>query len=361
MSQAAYSSLKAAWHTDAIAEMRQGQQIVPRQVQLIISDLCNQDCHFCSYRSSTGFSSEQFGEAVNGRVNMNPNRMISLEKAKEILEDCADLGVNAIQFTGGGEPTVHPHHLEIFKHAQDLGLETSLVTNGVILRKGWENIYSKMKWIRVSIDAGTAETYASVRRVPSSQFEKALANLSSITQACSETLVGAGYVITRENDHEIVEGVRRLQNRAAYVRLAAMFSKMGAGHYEDVYEDIKERITTARDKYETATFKVVDLFGDRIDDLVQNAPDYKFCGYQQFNCYIGANLKVYRCCTTSYTPQGEVGDLTDRAFAEWFDSDEKFKAYEEFDASTCQVCQFNDRNRTINYLLQVNPLHVNFV
>src|SRR6185436_2555124 len=47
MSGGAYSDLKAAWHLDKIAALRSGKQIVPAQVQLILSDLCNQDCHFC--------------------------------------------------------------------------------------------------------------------------------------------------------------------------------------------------------------------------------------------------------------------------------------------------------------------------
>ena len=40
----AYSDLKAAWHLDKIEAMRKGHQVVPAQVQLILSDLCNQDC-----------------------------------------------------------------------------------------------------------------------------------------------------------------------------------------------------------------------------------------------------------------------------------------------------------------------------
>src|SRR6185436_9951432 len=85
--------------------------------------------HNCAYRSSNGFSIEQFA-GVNGEKN--PNRKITTAKAIEILDDCGSLGVKAIQFTGGGEPTVHPDHLLIFEYAQNMGLETSLVTNGVL-------------------------------------------------------------------------------------------------------------------------------------------------------------------------------------------------------------------------------------
>jgi MoaA/NifB/PqqE/SkfB family radical SAM enzyme len=357
MSRQAYSSLKAAWHLDSIREMRRGYQIVPKQVHFIISDLCNHDCHFCSYRMSSGISSEQFWEGDNH----NPNRMIPKAKCFEILDDLADLGVKAVQFTGGGEPTVHPDHLAIFSHAQKLGLQTSLVTNGCLLRDGWREVLPKMAWIRVSIDAGTAETYARVRGVKKSMFQRALGNLQEIVGACPEALVGAGYVVTRENHDELIQGCKKIRDTGApYVRLAAMFSTDGAGYYDEIYETIKRRIEVARKVVQSDDFKVVDLFGDRISDLEQGAPDYSFCGYQQFCTYIGGNMKVYRCCSTAYTRLGEVGDLSGQRFAEWFHSQQKRRKYADFDAKACQVCQFNDKNQTINYMRE-RPLHVDFV
>ncbi len=360
MSNAAYSDLKAAWHLDRIAEIRDGGQIVPTQVQLILSDLCNQDCHFCSYRMSGGLSSEQF--AQDG--NKNPNRKIPTDKAIEILNDCATLSVKAIQFTGGGEPTVHPDHLALFEYAQTLGLETALVTNGVLFRPGWENVLPKMKWVRVSIDAGTPEEYARVRRVKPEFYGVAMGHIAmlaaEIEKQGTDCLLGVGYVITRENWSDAFDGVRIIRaTGAANVRLSAMFSTEGAAYYDGVYDDIKAEITRIK-TLETETFKVIDLFGNRIADLVQHAPDYEFCGYQQFNCYVGGNLHVYRCCTTAYTLHGDVGDLTNQSFAKWFYSEEKKKKYAEFDARSCQTCQFNQKNRVINYLVNQEPTHVNF-
>jgi len=362
VSNTAYSDLKAAWHLDRLAAMRRGEQVVPAQVQLIISDLCNHDCHFCAYRMSGGFSTEQFADEDG---NKNPNRRIPTEKCIEIIDDCATLGVGAIQFTGGGEPTVHPDHLTIFAYAQERGLETSLVTNGCILRKDWELILPKMKWIRVSIDAGSSEEYARVREVKPEFFQRALGNVNKIAEQIrvqgTDCLLGCGYVVTRENWRDLYEGVHLIrQSGAHYVRLSAMFSEAGAEYYDGVYDEIKWCIKDCK-TLETDTFKVVDLFGDRISDLQQHSPDYGFCGYQQFNCYVGGNLKVYRCCTTAYTHHGEVGDLRDQRFAQWFYSQEKQDKIATFDARSCKTCQFNNKNRVIGYLVGEKPLHVEFV
>jgi MoaA/NifB/PqqE/SkfB family radical SAM enzyme len=365
VSGTAYSDLKAAWHLDDIHRMREGHQIVPKQVQLILSDLCNHDCHFCSYRMSNGFSSEQFVVVENGKVNRNPKRMIPTEKAREILDDCAALGVRAIQFTGGGEPTVHPDHLDLFGHALARGLECGLVSNGIILRDGWEAVLPRFKWIRISVDAGSPEEYARVRRVSESQYHKALTHIAQlageIKRQGTDCLLGVGYVITRENWADLYDGVERIKETgAAYVRLSAMFSTDGESYYDGLHAPIRDEIARVR-SLEDDSFKVVNLFGDRIADLRQHAPDYDFCGYQQFNCYVGGNLKVYRCCTTAYTRHGEVGDLSNQSFREWFYSHGKRLAYADFNARSCHTCQFNSKNRTINYMLSGEPVHVNFV
>jgi len=362
MSNAAYSDLKACWHTEQITELRQGKQIVPRQVQLIISDLCNHDCHFCAYRMSGGFSTEQFSQDGN----KNPNRKIATQKAMEILDDCSAIGVKAIQFTGGGEPTVHPDHIRLFDYAGLLGLQTSLVTNGCILREGWEAILPRMKWIRVSVDAGTAKTYSKVRSVKESMFTKVWTNIAllaeEIRNAGTDCLLGVGFVVTRENWKEIGHCLDLAKQAGVpYVRLSAMFSNSGESYYDWIYDSIRDKIEDMRTLYEDDVFKVVDLFGDRISDLHQHAPDYNFCGYQQFNMYIGGNLKVYRCCTTSYTKHGEVGDLSKQSFRKWFESEQKRGAYKGFDATTCHTCQFNGKNRAINYMLDADPLHAEFV
>jgi len=361
LSQAAYSNLKPAWHMDKIADLRAGRMIVPSQVHFIISDLCNHDCHFCAYRMSGGFSTELFAD---GEVK-NPNRVIPTEKCIEILNDMAECGVKAVQFTGGGEPTVHKDHMEIFRHALGLGLECALVTNGALLRPGWKEVLPHFKWVRVSVDAGDAKTYGAVRRISPSVYDRVLRHIehlsAEIKSVGSDCLLGVGYVVTEENWQTLYEGCSRLRAAGApYVRLSAMFSEQGSEYYKGNYEDICNEIRRAK-QLEDSKFSVVDLFSDRINDLDQGRPDYRTCGYQQFVVYIGGDQNVYRCCTTSYTKHGLVGSLKEQRFSDWLSGDERKKMVDGFNAKSCHHCQFNDKNRAINYMTEEHPTHVNFV
>jgi Fe-coproporphyrin III synthase len=364
-SQGAYSSQKIWWHLDKISAVRRGQQIIPAQVQLILSDLCQQGCHFCGYRRPDGFSSEQFGVYIDGHLHMNPNRMIPTAKVREILEDCSALGVRAVQLTGGGEPTLHPQFIELVGLAQQLGIETALVSNGALLRPGWEQVYPQMAWIRISVDAGTPETYAQVRAVHPTFFHKVLQHITEIRTAIdrvgSPCLLGGGYVITPENWSELYEGVGLMKQAGVHnVRLSAMFSKEFDRPYGILIPQIEEQIAKTQALTDTH-FHVVDMFGDRLQDLSNGRPTYEFCGMQQFVLYIGGNQRLYRCCTTAYTHHGEVGDLTHQRLIDWFHSEQKSRAYADFKASSCHVCQFNQKNRAIVYAIDPAPVHVNFV
>jgi MoaA/NifB/PqqE/SkfB family radical SAM enzyme len=345
----AFSSLKAAWHIERIADLRAGRDVAPTHVQLIISDLCNQDCHFCAYRMEGGFSTANFADEQG---NKNPKRFIPTAKALEILDDCAAAGVGAIEFTGGGEPTVHPEWERIIGHAQALGMQTGLVTNGVRLKD--QPVLAKLTWLRISLDAGTPETYQRIRR--SHAWPQVMRALEAAGKL-QGPLVGVGFVVTRENADELAQCAALVKAAGIpYLRVSAMFSEQGAEYYSGPWLITINAQRAEAAALQDARFKVVDFFSARVEDLEKQAPDYSFCGYQQFVVYIGGDQKVYTCCTNAYTPHGEIGDLKQQRFADWLKTTRRF----DFDARSCHHCQFNDRNKVIGYMVG-KPEHVDFV
>jgi MoaA/NifB/PqqE/SkfB family radical SAM enzyme len=219
--------------------------------------------------------------------------------------------------------------------------------------------------VRVSIDAGTAETYASIRRVPASQFERAWENVRRICAARdaagSDVIVGVGFVVTKDNWREVATAARLAKEAAAdNIRISAVFQPDDERYFEGFYGEAaalcREAATLADER-----FKVFNNFGDRVSDLTQHAPDYAACGYQHFSTYVGADQNVYRCCVQSYNPRGLIGSLKDQRFRELWESQAKRDDFAGFDARGCERCMFNEKNRTIAYALADGPAHVNFV
>jgi len=357
-----YTTDKILWHPDRLAAMRAGERPVPVNLQLIISDYCNQDCHWCAYRASGGLSVEQFaGPDKTGAISHNPLRMIPADKVVEIVNDAAEMGVKSITWTGGGEPTVHPQHLELFAHALDLGLDCSLNTNGVVFRKGWQDVLPRFAYVRFSIDAGTPEEYSRIRRVPAAMYGMAIGHMEALVNEIKERetscVVGAGYVVEPTNIENVFDGVRRIRDTGStYVRLASMQSIDGDAAYGDRLDAARDVCRAATSELATPTFKVVNLFDSSLGKRMADP----FCGFQEIVVYVGGNQKVYRCCYTAFTALGEVGDLSAQRFREWWASQDAAQRYRDFDARSCLTCPMVEKNAVITSFVRQTPIHVNF-
>ena len=365
----AYSPWKIVHHPEKIDQMRKKIQPVPLHVQMTISDLCNQNCSFCAYRMENYTTNQLFKveDPTTGIVNNNPNRMIPYDKCIEILNDCKEMGVKALQYTGGGEPTVHPKHKEIFQHTLDLGLDLSLITNGVVMRDGLPEILSQGSWVRFSLDAATKKSYSAIRDVPEDHFEKALKNIKKVVEAknknkSSNLIIGIGFVVTQDNYKEITDAAKIAKDLGVdNIRISAIFTPKDFDYHKNIYPVAKDSTTRVKQDLEDENFKVFNLFGDRIEDLKQQRPDYNFCGFMHLNTWIGGDLNVYTCCNNAYNERGKMGSIKKMTFKEFWESKAKKDKYSKFNAKGCERCMFNNKNKIIEYLLDDSPTHVNYI
>lgn len=355
-----YSQFKLVHHTDKVRAIREGRVAPPAQVQLIISDYCNHDCSFCAYRTSGYTTNELFNEGTNH----NPKRFIPYEKVLEILDDCREMGVQGIQLTGGGEPSTHPKFGEILQAVLDRGLKLAVVTNGTAIKDWHVPLLVRAEWVRVSIDAASPETYASMRRVSQSFFYRTIANVNRLVTAKqiakSKTIIGIGFVVTRENWQEIMDACEIARTAGVdNFRISAAFLPDNEAYHAPHYSKAWELARGAAQEMETDTFRVFNLYSDRLEDLEQRSPDYETCVYQFVTTYIGGDLNLYRCCNTSYNRHGLLGSLKEQRFRDAWEG--AHQARTGFRAESCDRCQFNRVNRLGNYMLKENAEHVAFV
>lgn len=348
-----YSDLKILQHSDRIDVLRQGKQIVPLHIQLSLSDACNHSCPgFCAFRME-GYPTNEIFDA---------SKMIPTAKCEEIIDDASYLGVRAIQFGGGGEPTVHPAYVPLMRRALDHGLEVALCTNGNRLAAGWEEVYPRLSWVRVSVDAGTPETYATVRGTKAKNWQLMLDNLKAVASLPNAPYLTCSFVVMKSNYEECRDAAEAVFAAGAKgIRFAALFSNEGADYYKDWWDEAVDAVDEAKwVGLHNPGFEVIDMLGSRREDLTHSSPTYRQCFYQEFTLYVGGDQNLYRCCDTAYTTRGLVGSLKSTRLLDYWHSPEKLQAYANFDARGCGVCKYNGKNLLVGAAVKAQT-HANFV
>lgn len=102
-----------------------GLSVYPINIEISPSGVCDARCSWCFYAKSRG------------------SKFINTERLVEFLHE-AHKHSKAVTWTGGGEPTLHPHFDILVRECE---LDQGLITNGLKIPK-----YSpeRMSWIRVS-------------------------------------------------------------------------------------------------------------------------------------------------------------------------------------------------------------------
>lgn len=360
---APYAADKAIYHHKSLAILQDGGQPSPTYVQIIPSDLCNQSCGFCAYRSADYDANPLFKViGSDGSVNINPRRMIPWEKLQEIVRDCKELGVRAILLTGGGEPTLHPQFGELMNLIFYNGIDFSVQTNGLLIGKPAFRGVRNCTWMRISLDAGTPETYAAIRQVPAQEFSIVVRNLESLANIPDRRFtLGVGFVVTKENYHELALATRIARDAGAdNIRISAVFQNDHASYFEKFLAETEEQVSAAV-SMQTSKFTVCNNFSIKLDDMRLGRPDYEQCHYMHFTTYIGGDQHVYVCCVNSYNPRGDIGSLESQSFRKLWNGHAKRQMFESFDARDCPRCMFNEKNRAIHEMLKPVTGHAAFV
>jgi MoaA/NifB/PqqE/SkfB family radical SAM enzyme len=242
-------------------------------------------------------------------------------------------------------------------------MEFGLITNGMLFKNGFDDAVLKSTWCRFSLDAGNAKTYSKVREVPEAAFDKVLKNIKKLAKkrkkTGSSTTLGVSFIVTDENYAEIYEAARIVSELGVdYFRIG--YFRTDEGFTAGDFEKSKELINDAKKDFSRDDFAVIDRYTTSSKNM-DGPPDYKFCGYQHVSTWIAADYNVYRCCVTSYDKHGLIGSLKDQSFKELWQSEEKKKRFDNFNATSCVQCIYNDKNNAINFIVGKEPEHKNFI
>lgn len=145
--------------------IKSGAEKFPLMVVVAVSYVCNAKCPNCPYTQS------------DIRHSYKDTPFIKDETFKRIANECGKYH-SVLRLTGGGEPLLHPHMIDLIESAKYTGAKIGLITNGSLLT--WDKadrlLAVQTDTIEISADAADRDTYQLVRT--GLDFDKLVCNVS---------------------------------------------------------------------------------------------------------------------------------------------------------------------------------------
>jgi MoaA/NifB/PqqE/SkfB family radical SAM enzyme len=143
---------------------------IPLCIDIETAALCDLACGFC-YREALA----------------TPDKLISEELFRDIIDQAAELGVPSVKLNWRGEPLLHPKLYAMVDYAKRKGiLETIINTNATHLDEKTSRrlIDAGLDFMIYSFDGGTKETYERMRpgRFKRNTFEDVYGNISRFSE-----------------------------------------------------------------------------------------------------------------------------------------------------------------------------------
>ena len=125
------NNVKLLKHLDNLKGLQDGKSS-PVMFHISPTNLCNMLCSHCCFSGRRLLDSLDKDDLLNA------------------LSSIKNLGVGAVEFTGGGEPTLYKDLPAVVKAASELGFSIGLCTNALVYRDDLD--YSLFDWVRVSLN-----------------------------------------------------------------------------------------------------------------------------------------------------------------------------------------------------------------
>ena len=152
---------------------------LPIAVNWHLEAYCNYGCTFC-YASF---------------LEQREQSRITKQDGIKLIKDLAQNGVQKLNFVGG-EPKLHPHLDDWIIQAKEVGMITSIVSNGTKMNIDWlEKMRGSLDWLGLSIDASNDEIHALMGRGLRGEIAKGISLHLERTTEILENAKRLGYGI----------------------------------------------------------------------------------------------------------------------------------------------------------------------
>jgi GTP 3',8-cyclase len=346
---------KTLINIDRVIEFIETGNTSPVLVEIDPSNACNHDCKFCI--SNYIHLPESKNLPTYNKSIMPKDILLNLCK------DLIELDVRAINWTGGGEPTVNAYLTDAIEYiGENSNIKMGIFTNGTLLSKFnlIDTLLKYLTWIRISVDAGCEKTYNKIRRTPPKfGWNDILRNVNYLVNRRFLTFnnnpdIGVGFVITPENYQEIVDFAFIFKDiNVDYVQykpeIVNQEREDGIQRSIEFWKKVTSHLEIAKDilgnKFQLNGYKLEDLSNNTYNRV------YKKCIGSQIQPCVGADGEVYVCTNLRGYKEYSYGSLYEKSFkAIWSDIINKRKIMDKIEnienfKNCTKLCKANESSK----------------
>lgn len=313
--------------------------LLPAQVDIDLTNICNQDCYYCN-------SADHRAAAPVQKKYTEYITLLDLLAGWRAHSPNSYGTTHTITYPGGGEPTVLAGYEHVIEHTIDLGFLTSITTNGSKLDRLLDSVavtkLRKLAWIGIDIDAGTQELYEQIRRSLTTK------SLFSRVRENARELIAAGVnvdfkcLINPYNDNQqavddLFDYVQQVQGRMLYFRPVI---------YQDRAHPITEQFKLWAKQASERT--CVPYW---INENKTQPRQYRRCHQMYHFPVFCADGSIYVCCDNKGNPDFSIGQWDQGDFRDLWMGQTHHDIYNRTNVAFCRPCRPNHTNNAIQEIL----------
>lgn len=257
--------------------------------ELDLTNRCNNYCPFCA----------------GGRANLGS---LTSQEVESFLIQLRNIGAEAVIFTGGGEPLLHPDIVRIVRFAHKLGLKCGLFSNGLALKESmFQTILECCTFFRVSLDGGSPMVYALTHGLPEKYFWQTVKNVQELINyrhlnyPAADCVIGLGYLVGGQT-----AAISDLEDFAKLaVSLEVDFAQYRPFHWDNAFYQVMSDLIDIAERL-SSPITTINFSSHKIGNDYRH---YSVCHGANFATVIGADANVYLCCHLRGQQRYAMGNL----------------------------------------------------
>jgi len=344
-------SQKLMYHPERVIQVKNvetwadAKEVYPIYVEISPVGACNHRCTFCAV--------DYLGYEANTMDATVWNRQIT---------GMAELGIKSVMMAGEGEPLLHKNINKMVSDTLSEGVDVAFTTNGVLLNQ--LETLDKCSWVKVSLNAGTKESYADIHRTKEKDWDTVWANLEDAVKRKGNCTIGVQAVLLPENATDMY----KLAEKCRSIGVDYLVIKPYSQHKSSINKiaiDYTQHYKMADNLRHMSHKGFEVIFRENAMQRYSESDRYEKCHATPFLwAYIMATGDVYGCSAYLLDERFNYGNINESSFQEIWTSDQREANYNyvknEMDISDCRKnCRMESANR---YLTEIDMIpHKNFI